>query len=170
MFSRKPKKIRNFSIDPDQVLLDSQNRPGFNTQQFEGVLEQSIGKKSIFALGFFVSLILIIFIAQLVRVQIFQGDKFFKLSENNRLDQIPIFSERGVIFDRNNKPLAWNIPGPSDEPFLHRAYIETGGFGHLLGYVGYPTRDQAGFFWLEDAEQVDLQSESLQSKQINLAL
>jgi penicillin-binding protein 2 len=32
---------------------------------------------------------------------------------------------------------------------LHRGYITGGGFGHLLGYVGYPTRDQSGFFWRE---------------------
>lgn len=149
MMNRKAKKIFHQLLDPDQVLLDSQNRPGFNTQQLEGVIEQSISKKSIYAFGFLITFILLIFIGQLIRVQIVQGKDFFALSEKNRLDQIPIFAERGVIFDRNNKPLAWNIPGPEGEPFLHRQYSESGGFGHLLGYVGYPTRDQSGFFWRE---------------------
>ncbi len=150
MIFRRPKKILYNSIDPDQILLDSQNSPGFNTQQFEGVIEKSISKRSIYTLGFLVTIIFIIFVGQLLKVQIVQGEKFFTLSERNRLDQIPIFSERGVIFDRNNKAIAWNIPGPEEEPFLYRQYIEQGGFGHLLGYVGYPTRDKSGFFWREN--------------------
>ncbi len=149
MIWRRPKKIKNHIIDPDQILFDTENRPGFNTQQFEGVIEQSISKNSIRWFGFLLITVLIAFTAQLVRVQIAQGDKFFDLSENNRLHKIPIFAERGVIFDRHNKAIAWNIPAPNNEPFLHRAYDPNGGFGHLLGYVGYPTRDQSGFFWRE---------------------
>ncbi len=152
MIFRRSKKIKRFTIDPDQILLDSENRPGFNTQQFEGMIEKPISKKSIRWFGFFLVLFFCIFTFQLVKVQIIQGKKFFNLSENNRLQEIPIFSERGVIFDRNQKPLAWNIPAPTGEPFLHREYIEGGGYGHLLGYVGYPTRDQSGFFWRETIE------------------
>lgn len=149
MIFRRQKKIKNRFIDPDQILIDSENRPGFNTQQFEGMIEQPISKRSIRWFGFFVALFLIVFIGQLIRVQIVQGKHFFSLSENNRLQEVPIFSERGVIFDRNGKAMAWNIPAPNGEPFLHRGYIEGGGFGHLLGYVGYPTRDQSGYFWRE---------------------
>ena len=149
MIWRRSKKISRFQIDPDQVLLDSQNRPAFNTQQFEGVIEKPISKKSIGWFGAFMALFLVVFIGQLVRVQIMNGNKFFALSENNRLQQIPIFSERGVVFDRHNVPLAWNIPAPNNEPFLHRQYYAGGGVGHLLGYVGYPTRDTSGFFWRE---------------------
>ena len=149
MIFRRSKKINNRFIDPDQILMDAENRPGFDTQQFEGVIERPISKRSITWFGIFVSLFMIIFVAQLIKVQIVGGDKFFALSENNRLHKIPIFSERGVVFDRNGKPLAWNVPAAEGEPFLHRGYITGGGFGHLLGYVGYPTRDQSGFFWRE---------------------
>lgn len=147
MIWRRAKKINNRFIDPDQILLDSQNRPGFNTQQFEGVIEQSISKRSITGFSFLVLIVLGLFIVQLYNVQIVQGEKFFNLSENNRLQKIPIFAERGVIFDRNGVPMAWNIPATDGEPFLQREYITGGGFGHLLGYVGYPTKDKAGFFW-----------------------
>lgn len=149
MIFRRPKKINNRFIDPDQILMDAENRPKFNTQQFEGVIERPISKRSIGWFGFFVAIFMILFAVQLVRVQLSQGKKFFALSENNRLQEIPIFSERGVVFDRNGVPLVWNIPAPNGEPFLHRQYINAGGFGHLLGYVGYPTRDQSGFFWRE---------------------
>jgi len=147
MIFRRPKKVHRFSIDPDQILFDTENRPGFNTQQFEGVIERPIKKQSIKWFGFLVIFFLFIFLVQLVRVQIVQGEKFFGLSEQNRLQKIPVFSERGVVFDRDGVPMAWNIPATGDEPFLHRGYIIGGGFGHLLGYVGYPTRDKAGFFW-----------------------
>lgn len=149
MIFRRSKIIKNRTIDPDQILLDSENRPGFDTQQFEGMIERPISKRSMRWFGFFLILFLVLFTGQLIRVQLIQGKKFFDLSENNRLQEVPIFSERGVIFDRNGVPLAWNIPGPEGEPFLHRQYINEGGFGHLLGYVGYPTRDQSGFFWRE---------------------
>jgi penicillin-binding protein 2 len=150
MVFKKQRKIQNTSFDPDQILFDAKNTAGFNTQQFEGVLEKTISKRSLTIFGIIISILLFGCAVQLFRVQIMQGQKFFTLSENNRLHQIPIFSERGVVFDRNNIPLAWNIPAPQeDEPFLHRQYIEGGGFGHLLGYVGYPTRDTSGFFWRE---------------------
>ena len=152
IFRRRPKKITHSFIDPDQVLLDSQNTPGFNTQQFEGVIERSTSKRAVTFFSILVVIIFTGFIFRLYHVQIVQGEKFFTLSENNRLQKIPIFAERGVIFDRNGVPLAWNVPAPNDEPFLHRAYKEGGGYGHLLGYVGYPTRDKAGFFWRQNIE------------------
>ncbi len=149
MIFRKQKKILDKSFDPDQVFFDAKNSAGFNTQQFEGIIEKTISKRSLVVLGVIISLLLIIYVIQLFRVQIIQGSKFLALAEDNRLHEIPIFSERGVVFDRNNIPLAWNVPATQDEPFLHRQYIEGGGFGHLLGYVGYPTRDTSGIFWRE---------------------
>ena len=41
------------NIDPDEIFLDSKNLPNFNTQQFEGRLEKSIPKRSIFMVGLF---------------------------------------------------------------------------------------------------------------------
>jgi D-alanine-D-alanine ligase-like ATP-grasp enzyme len=96
MIFRQSKKIKNRFIDPDQILMDAENRPKFNTQQFEGMIERPISKRSIRWFGFFVILFMLIFVAQLVKVQIVGGKKFFALSENNRLHEIPIFSERGI--------------------------------------------------------------------------
>lgn len=149
MIFRRQKKISRISLDPDQVLFDATNKAGFNTQQFEGVIEKTISKRSIIIFTIVSISLLVICVAQLIKVQLAQGDKFFALSENNRLHEVPIFSERGVVFDRHGTPMAWNIPASEGEPFLHRGYITGGGFGHLLGYVGYPTRDTSGVFWRE---------------------
>ncbi len=149
MIWRKSKKIHHSYIDPDQTLLDSQNRPGFDTQQFEGVLERSISKQAVSLFGFLMLAVLVVFGLQIYKLQMKQGERFFTLSENNRLQKIPIFAERGVIFDRNEVAIGWNVPAEGGEPFLHRQYLAEGGLGHLLGYVGYPTKDKSGFFWRE---------------------
>lgn len=151
-------------IDPDEIFLDSKNLPSFDKDQFEGRIEQPIGKGSLFGvLGVFL-LITIVFLGKVADLQIYHGEEFFKKSENNRLDHTPLFAMRGVIYDRNNVPLAWNsfddtiaktalIASESTTtvtmPFPHRSYIKAEGFGHALGYVSYPKRDTKGFYYQE---------------------
>lgn len=152
-------------IDPDEIFLDSKNLPGFDKDQFEGRIEKSISRMSIW--GIFLSFIIIasIFLTKVTSLQVVNGVDFLKKSENNRLDHTPLFSMRGVIYDRNKVPLAWN--SYDDEaaktalilsetssttekmPFPHRSYINTEGFGHALGYVSYPKRDSTGHFYQE---------------------
>ncbi|HSD98794.1 MAG TPA: penicillin-binding transpeptidase domain-containing protein [Patescibacteria group bacterium] len=48
---------------------------------------------------------------RLVFLQIIQGAYYHKLSDSNRIKSIPIHAPRGVIFDRNGKPLVINAPG-----------------------------------------------------------
>lgn len=140
-------KITTHSIDFDEIFMDSINVSGFNHQQFEGMIERSITKRTFFAVGILVAVVGIIFFIQMVHLQIFQGDYYFVKSENNRLQHSPIFADRGVIFDRNGKELAWNVANDNGDPFAVREYIPAGGFAHLIGYVGYPTKDKSGFFW-----------------------
>lgn len=145
----KKKKITTHSIDPDEVFMDALNVSGFDHQQFEGVIERSITKKTTWLLGILSTGIFVIFLGQLIRLQVVQGSEYFDRSENNRLHTTPLFAERGVIYDRNQKEIAWNIIDP-EKPFAVREYINQGGFAHLIGYVGYPTKDKAGFFWRDE--------------------
>ncbi len=147
VFFKRNKKIKTHTIDPDEIFMDTLNVSGLNTQQFEGVIEKSINKKiATWAGGIFI-LIGILFIAQLVRLQVIRGNEYLTRSQTNRLHSTPIFADRGVIYDRNNKELAWNVASPDGDPFSVRSYINAGGFAHLIGYVGYPTKDSSGFFW-----------------------
>jgi penicillin-binding protein 2 len=143
---KKNKKITTHSIDLDEVFMDSLNVSGMDHQQFEGVIERSITKKTSYAMEIVCVLVFVVFAGQLIRLQVASGADYFARSENNRLHSIPIFSERGVIYDRNQTEIAWNIVDP-EKPFSVREYINQGGFAHLIGYVGYPTKDKAGFFW-----------------------
>ena len=152
-------------INPDEIFLDSKNLPSYDKDQFEGRIEKSISRGAIF--GVFLSFLLVafIFLAKVASLQFVHGEEFLKKSENNRLDHTPLFAMRGVIFDRNKVPLAWNsfddeatrtaliasdISTTTEKmPFPHRSYITSPGFGHTLGYVSYPKRDSKGNFYQE---------------------
>ena len=138
-----------FPFEPDQIFLDDANLSNLDRQQFEGVIESPIAHRSLFALGGFFVLVFLLFVGRLVVLQIAEGQNFFAQSENNRLRQVPLFAERGIIYDRNNVEIAWNTsPDEGDDAtFSYRAYTPLSGHGHLLGYVSYPQKDSSGNFW-----------------------
>ncbi|MEI6396811.1 MAG: penicillin-binding transpeptidase domain-containing protein [Candidatus Taylorbacteria bacterium] len=146
-------------IDPDQILIDSSNLPGFNTSQFEGRLEKPISRAVLYGIGAVGALVMIVFLARTGNMQISQGDSYLARSENNILRPVPIFAGRGVIYDRNGALLAWNAPSntASDpiESVAHREYATSTGLAHTLGYVQYPSKDTNGFYYQEDFQGVD---------------
>ncbi|MHB1118232.1 MAG: penicillin-binding transpeptidase domain-containing protein [Minisyncoccota bacterium] len=157
-------------IDPDEIFLDAENLPDFDKDQFEGRIEKPIGKGVVLGVAIVFLFVEIAFFVKVINLQIVQGDALLRKSENNRLDHTPIFAMRGVIYDRNKVPLAWNsfdevqaanalvpatgAPQPlledvGETPFPHREYTKLPGFGHTLGYVSYPKRDSKGYYYQE---------------------
>lgn len=65
------------------------------------------GKLLIGVLGVFTLILLF----QLVKIQIVKGSEYRVLSDSNRTRTEIIYAPRGVLFDRNNKPLVFNQPG-----------------------------------------------------------
>jgi len=146
------KRIKK-DIDPDEIFLDSKNLPNFNTQQFEGRLEKAIPKRSIFIMGLFFVIVSVIFVWQVVNLQIIKGEIYFKKSENNTLMKQPIFADRGLIYDRLGTLLSWNTWGKEDINKLsspERSYYPFPGFGLLLGYVSAPAKDSSGNYWQDN--------------------
>tara|TARA_B100000745_G_scaffold300584_1_gene255527 strand:+ start:6825 stop:8507 length:1683 start_codon:yes stop_codon:yes gene_type:complete len=141
----------DFEIEPDEVLLDASNLPSFDTDQFQGRIIAPIEKRSlsIFAIGFV--LVLIVLIGEAFHLQVSQGSELQARSENNRLEQSIIFAERGVVLDRNGEVLVGNIQ--DEDSFAKREYASPG-FGHLLGYVSYPKKDKAGYWYSTEIEGV----------------
>lgn len=139
-------------IDPDEIFIDSSNLPQFDVYQFEGRLEQPISRRS-------VALIVLLFIgfggvflSRFWFLQIYRGQAFADRSEQNRLHDIDIFANRGVIFDRNGVELASNDKYETDEngdesDFAKRVYAPIKGIAHVVGYVKYPTKDSSGFYF-----------------------
>lgn len=64
---------------------------------------------------FFLLLVLalgvILLLSRLFFLQIIKGESFKKLSDSNRTRTVPIHAPRGIIFDRNNVSITFNLPG-----------------------------------------------------------
>lgn len=154
MIRFKKNKRRNIEIAPDEIFIDSHNLPQYDNQQFEGRIEKPISRLSISMLFILFLLIIFTYGFKVWSLQIVNGEALRQKSENNRLRDTPVFAVRGVIYDRNGVPLAWNEP--SDDPdFYLRKYSALPGLSHVVGYVQYPTKDSAGFYYRSDFEGVD---------------
>ncbi len=140
---------RGREIEPDEILLDAHNLPSLNTHQFEGRFERPITKRAVALLGAGFLCIGLVFVWQAWTLMVRQGEAYAIRSENNRIRHVPVFAERGVIYDRAGVELAWNAPNDADA-FAERRYREEAGLAHVLGYVGYPSKDSQGFFYRED--------------------
>ncbi len=141
-------------IDPDEIFMDSHNLPKFDTNQFEGRLDKPISRLSLTIVLVFFILIAGTYLSRAWVLQISDGEKYARRSENNRLRHTPIFASRGAILDRNGIELSWN--SPSENPDIPtRKYKSVPGLSHVLGYVQYPSVDSAGFYYKEDFVGID---------------
>ena len=133
-------------IEPDEIFLDSSNLPQFDTHQFEGRIERPISKNTFLLLGVAIFMIVLLLTGRLWMLQVVHGSSYSERSEENRLQDIHLFAERGLIYDRNGVELAWNTPN-SEGDFAIRTYTSNPGFGHLLGFAQLPQQDSSGNFF-----------------------
>lgn len=141
------KKSSSYDVIPEETFVDALNVSSMDEQQMEGFIEQSLPQRVTWLFAWIMIVVLVLFGVQLMRLQVFQGAEFFTLAERNRLFQDTLFAQRGVIYDYNQVPLAWNGEQREDESFARRGYINDPGFSHVLGYVNYPQKDDNGFYW-----------------------
>lgn len=142
------KKKSDIEIAPDEIFIDSSNLPEFDTHQFEGHLEKPITKKLVKLTGVFCLLIGLIFVCKSAELQIVNGSDYQELSKQNHLSYQPVFSQRGIITDKDKNRLAWNIANPNkNEKYALRKYTDKNGTGHLLGYIKYPAKDNKGNYY-----------------------
>jgi len=134
---KNKKKLNIGGVSPNEIFLDSENIPDFDSHQFEGRMERPIKSKNFL----FVVLIFLMFgsllISKIGYLQIIKGDDFYARAENNHLRLEPLVSERGCVYDRNEELLAWN------EPFS-RVYKKMEGMAHVLGYTGLSFGERIG--------------------------
>ncbi len=141
---------RNYKdIDPDEIFLDSKNLPKFDRNQFEGVIEKPIKRSQIIFFSSLFIVVLLLFVFQVFKMQVLEGDVYKKKSDNNKLDSIIIFANRGLISDRNDKLLVWNDNNDGFN-FSKRIYATSTGLASTLGYVKYPAKDSKGFYYEKD--------------------
>lgn len=140
------KKQRDLSFE--EILLDSSNLPSFNTRRMEGRIELPISARSVYAVfGIFIAIV-VLFGVQLFKLQVIEGSTYHEISESNKLAEVLIVAERGPVYDRNGELVAWNEKDTTGEyDFPVRAYTNRRGVGQLIGYVSYPKKDKAGFYF-----------------------
>jgi len=125
-------------------------------------------------------LVLAFLFTKLFMLQIIEGWRYRDLSNNNRIKNVVIHAPRGGIYDRNNDPLVFNIPGyrkvsekegkakllSKDEaiPLLikenlefdsFREYPHKDIFAHVLGYIGEISEDDLKKISLSDYKMGD---------------
>ncbi|MFC1756997.1 peptidoglycan D,D-transpeptidase FtsI family protein [Patescibacteria group bacterium] len=110
MPKKRNKGIGSMSISPDEIFLDSENIPNFDSYQLEGRMERPIGSKVFLFLGIIFLVIGSFLVWRIGYLQISQGVDFSRRSESNHLRFVTLFPERGIIYDRNDIVLAWNTP------------------------------------------------------------
>ncbi|MBZ0289000.1 MAG: hypothetical protein K8I30_15385, partial [Anaerolineae bacterium] len=54
--------------------------------------------------------VFLVFSIRMYDLQVLRGQEFQDAADENRLSEIPLPADRGVIFDRYNRPLAKNVP------------------------------------------------------------
>ncbi len=114
-----------------------------------------------------ISVIILVILLRLFFIQIVQGNYYRSLSDTNRIKTIVVHAPRGIIFDRNKKPLVFNIPGfrqkVKGETLLIgreeaialiaegkkdfeidslRDYPYKDAMSHLLGYIGQISKEE----------------------------
>ncbi len=149
-FKGNPYTKRQQEIAPDEILIDAENLPEFDEDQFEGRLEKTISAKTFFIFGFFCMMVLGIFFSRSLFLQAANGEKYLARSEKNRLRNTILFAKRGIIFDRNDEKLAWNVASDTLPEYNLRKYTDTSGISTVLGYLKYPSKDKYGFYYSED--------------------
>lgn len=140
------RRRRYQAIEPDEILIDAQNLPGFDAVRLQGKIERPI-ESTAYRNFFIVSgTIALVFVLQLGKLQVVESAALKERAEANRLAETLIIAERGVISDRFGEPLALNTPLP-EEGFAARAYPLGAAASHVVGYVSYPKKDQNGFWF-----------------------
>ncbi len=154
-FNKFLKRKKEFaSIEPDEIFMDSANLPGFDVDMFEGRIDKPIKNRDIYSVSVFFCIVILIFSFKLFSIQIINGEENFDKSQNNRLKHSFIFADRGIIYDRTKEPLAWN-ENLETEDYEARVYTTRQGFAHTLGYVTFPKKDSAGFYYENEIKGVD---------------
>ncbi|MBI4155955.1 MAG: hypothetical protein HY507_01850 [Candidatus Zambryskibacteria bacterium] len=154
-FFKKNKRRSTAPIDPDEIFIDSENLPDFDTDQFEGRIERPIDKNVFTLVAFFIVLIGTVFIYRLWDLEVIRGQAFRDRSDSNNLQKTVIIAPRGVIYDRNDAPLVWNAINRESSDFSLRVYLPSAGLSTILGYIKYPTKDSKGLYYQDQFEPKD---------------
>ena len=102
---RKKNTYRKLRFDADSALIDSKNLGSFDADKFDGVIEKPLSQKNFIAIFIFMGIVVAVFSAKTFNYQIANGTDYAKKALANFTRPAVLFSERGVVFDRNGVEL-----------------------------------------------------------------
>ena len=140
---RLSQKRKYQAIEPDEILIDAQNLPGYDSTRLEGKIEKAIEPKAFRDFIILASIVGLAFMVQLVRLQVVNAAAYATRAEANRLEEQTLLAERGSITDRSGVTLAENQKNP-ELGYTTRLYPLNDAAAHLIGYVSYPKKDKNG--------------------------
>lgn len=138
-------------VEVEEVLLDASNISDFNLARLEGKRELPLTERNLRPVWVVFGLITAVFLFQIIKLQIVDGEKYRAIADNNKVDKALIIAERGVVYDRRGEMMIWNeVDNTGEYDFPIRAYTDRLGLGQVLGYVSYPKKDSRGYFFRTD--------------------
>ena len=125
-------------IEIDEIFLDQKNAPGFHKENLEGVIENPVKKELFWFLGTAIFVVFLGFGLRAYFLQIVNGDAFLARAEKNFLRAVSQRVERGIIYDRDLLPLAYNetVAIGSIRKYPPRGLL------HILGFLSYSGKEQ----------------------------
>ncbi len=143
-FRKRRRSSKYKELVPEDILLDAENLPDFNSNRLEGKLERPIPRSTYQGISFTLGALFIILVVQAAHLELVKGAGYAAQSERNRVRPEVLFASRGAIVDRNGEVLVSNKETSTD--VVERVYAYPG-FSHLLGYVSYPRKDSSGNYY-----------------------
>lgn len=104
-----PKKDERVHVE--EIFLDAENLAGFDQSRFEGVMEQPIRASVFVSFGILFLLVGLLLLGRGAYLTLEAGEKFALRAGENHLRHSTIIPERGIVYDRHMRPLAFNVPG-----------------------------------------------------------
>lgn len=143
-----PKSLPSSSggVSPDEILADSVSVLGSSYGE-ESKMERSLGRSPYFLFLGIMGAGAAYLLLQAGFLEIAQGEKFFAASEENRFLTRPIFSQRGMIYDRNGEALVENRPSFGILFEKEKFFNEQGDVLQLLGKLSEILRKPREFFY-----------------------
>ena len=65
-------------------------------------------------LGYIIVLVIVVLIARMGYLQVYDGEYYASLADGNRIRIVPAVAPRGTMYDRNGNMLVTNHPGFAD--------------------------------------------------------
>ncbi|PIZ72447.1 MAG: penicillin-binding protein 2 [Candidatus Portnoybacteria bacterium CG_4_10_14_0_2_um_filter_44_20] len=90
------------SLEPEEVFLDAQSDQGYK-------MEVPIKRRKFFFFYVLAIILFFILVGMAGWLQIIKGGAYLSQAEKNRVRTIPIFSPRGIIYDRVGEQLIYNV-------------------------------------------------------------